>query len=192
MTNRTLTDIALAKVYFEILVEFAKSHHGQTIQYGELVAMAKKSYPDNAYVTKAIATDMGRRLDALREFTSQQQVPDLSALVVSKKTGDNGEGFKKSFDGQVVRQEIAQFDWTQLKLTFDHFIESEMQAHQQRLLKSKRPKKVKEKDARHIWWEFFKANRKDFPTLTFDQKESIIKLIMNGADPAEAMTQVSN
>jgi hypothetical protein len=191
MTNRTLADIALAKAYFEILVEFAKSHHGQTIQYGELVATAKKAYPSNPYVAKAIATDMGRRLDTLREFTLLQNVPDLSALVVSKKTGDNGEGFKQSFDGQVVRQEIAQFDWTQLKLTFDHFIESEMQAHQQRMLKARKPKKIKEAQARQMWWDFFQANKKEIPSLTLNQKESIVKLMMNGTDPGEAMIQVS-
>jgi hypothetical protein len=192
MRNRTLADIVLAKVYFEILVDFAKSHPAQTIQYGELVAMAKMAHPDNAYVAGAIATNMGRRLDALREFTSQHQVPDLSALVVNKATGDNGEGFKKSFDGDTVRQEIAEFDWTQLQLTFDQFIESEMVAYQQRELKTRRPKKIKEEAAREMWWTYFKANQAQIQNLTQDQKESIIQMIMRGLDPGDAFAAVTS
>ena len=192
MRNRTLADIVLGKVYFEILVDFAKSHPAQTIQYGELVAMAKKAHPDNAYVAGAIATNMGRRLDALREFTSQHQVPDLSALVVNKATGDNGEGFKKSFDGDTVRQEIAEFDWTQLQLTFDQFIESEMVAYQQRELRTRRPKKIKEEAAREMWWTYFKANQAQIQNLTQDQKESIIQMIMRGLDPGDAFAEVTS
>ncbi|WP_146183808.1 hypothetical protein [Limnohabitans sp. T6-20] len=191
MRNRTLADIALAKVYFEILVDFAKSHPGQTIQYGELVAKAKMAYPDSAYVAVAIATNMGRRLDALREFTSQHQVPDLSALVVNKATGDNGEGFRKSFDGEAVRQEIAEFDWAQLQLTFDQFIEGEMHAYQQRVLKARRPKKIKEAAAREMWWTYFKANQAQMPSLTQVEKESIIQMVMQGTDPGDAFAEVT-
>lgn len=191
MRNRTLADIALATVYFEILVEFAKSHPGQTIQYGELVAKAKKVYPDRAYVAGAIATNMGRRLDALREFTLLNQVPDLSALVVNKATGDNGEGFKKSFDGPQVRKEIAEFDWTQLQLTFDQFIEGEIHACEQRELKKSRPKKIKEEAAREMWWTYFKANQAQTPSLNQGQKESIIQMIMRGTDPGTALAQLT-
>lgn len=190
MNNRTLADIALAKVYFEILVNFAKSNRGQTIQYGQLVAKAKELYPQNRFVAGAIATNMGRRLDALREFTSQHQVPDLSALVVNKVTGENGDGFSRSFDGEVVRQQIADFDWLKLQLTFDQFIELEMQALEQRELKARRPKKIKEDAAREIFYVFFKENQKNLPSLSYEQKEKIIELLIKGVDPRDAFSDV--
>jgi hypothetical protein len=190
MNKRTLADIALAKVYFEILVNFAKSNRGQTIQYGQLVAKAKELYPQNTFVVGAIPTNIGRRLDALREFTAKHKVPDLSALVVNRVTGENGVGFNRSFDGEVVRQQIADFDWLKLQLTFDQYIELEMQAVQQRELKARRPKKIKEDEAREMCWIFFKENQKNFPSLTHDQKERIIKLIMTGIEPGDAFSEV--
>jgi hypothetical protein len=66
-----------------------------------------------------------------------------------------------------------------------------MQAHQQRMLKARKPKKIKEAQARQMWWDFFQANKKEIPSLTLNQKESIVKLMMNGTDPGEAMIQVS-
>lgn len=190
MNNRTLADIALAKVYFEILVNFAKSNRGQTIQYGQLVAKAKELYPQNSFVAGAIATNMGRRLDALREFTSQHQVPDLSALVVNKVTGENGDGFSRSFDGEVVRQQIADFDWLKLQFTFGQFIELEMQALEQRELKAYRPKKIKENTAREIFYVFFKENQKNLPSLSYEHKEKIIELLMKGVDPRDAFSDL--
>ena len=109
VTNRTHADIELAKVYFEILVELAKSENHQTIEYGQLVDEARARHPGNRYVQGAIATNIGRRLDTLRDFGTAQGLPDLSALVVNKKTKDNGDGFKKSFDGTTVRDSLHEY-----------------------------------------------------------------------------------
>ena len=109
MTNRTLADIELSRVYFEILIDLAKNQKDTTIQYGELVNAAKLAYPTNTYVQKAIAISMGRRLDAVREFTNLHNLPDLTSLVVNKTTGDNGRGFAESFDGDAVRQQVSAF-----------------------------------------------------------------------------------
>lgn len=132
MVNRTLLDIELARIYFEILVDYARSYPGKTIQYGQLVHLANDRYPNNQFVKSAIATSMGRRLDALREFTTHKNIPDLSSLVVNKQTGDNGEGFKKSFDGEAVRQIVSDFDWSKVKIDFDNYLVEERLALEER------------------------------------------------------------
>ena len=43
MANRTLADIELSRVYFEILIDLAKNQKDTTIQYGELVNAAINS-----------------------------------------------------------------------------------------------------------------------------------------------------
>src|SRR3989339_1531435 len=72
-TNITLTDVQLASAYYPILVDLAKHKHCLT--YGELVDRAKTEYPDKAVVRNAIAVSTGRRLDVVRLFTSERDLP---------------------------------------------------------------------------------------------------------------------
>jgi hypothetical protein len=192
MTNRTLTDIELSRVYFEMLIDFAKRRKGETVSYGELVVLAQAAYPDHPYVQKAIAVSMGRRLDALRDFTASNGLPDLSSLVVNKSTGDNGEGFKRSFDGDSVRQQVADFDWNSVQVSFESFIATEKDAALLRdaAKRAPKPKRVKEDVARQMWWDYFKDNRASLGDIDERRKEAIIRLIMACCSVEEALQQV--
>lgn len=192
MTNRTLADIELSRVYFEMLIDFAKRRKGETVSYGELVALAKAAYPDHPYVQKAIAVSMGRRLDALRDFTASNGLPDLSSLVVNKSTGDNGDGFKRSFDGDSVRQQVADFDWNSVQVNFESFIATEKDAALLRdaAKRAPKPKRVKEDVARQMWWDYFKDNRASLGDIDERRKEAIIRLIMACCSVEEALQQV--
>jgi hypothetical protein len=192
MTQRTLADIELSRVYFEILIDFAKHRKGETVRYGELVNLAKAAYPDHPYVQKAIAVSMGRRLDALRDFTSTEGLPDLSSLVVNKSTGDNGGGFKRSFDGESVRQQVADFDWHSVQLSFETFIATEKDAALQReaVKRAPKPKRIKEDVARQMWWDYFKDNRAALGDIDDRRKEAIIRLLMACVTIEEALRQV--
>lgn len=187
MSDRTLTDIALAKIYFKVLVAFAKNHPGMTITYGDLVEKAKETYPNDEFVESAIAVNIGRRLDTLREFTREHQVPDLSALVVNKITGDNGVGFTRSFDGDLVRQEISQFDWSSLSVEFETFIDLEVQAYERRQSAKRKPKKVSEDVALEIWWNYYKERKLEVGHINLEQKNDLIQRVMRGSTPAEAL-----
>lgn len=190
MSNLTLTDIELAKVYFELLVSLAKSNKGQTIEYGALVELAKEKYPSNVFVGGAIAVNMGRRLDALREFTKQHNLPDLSALVVNKATGKNGKGYTRSFDGDAVREQIAAFDWGSVQLDFENFIASEKLIFEERQIKKKKPKRIKEPEALQIWWEYYKTKKVEIGDISQDEKKAIVALIMQGYAPQDALNAV--
>ena len=93
--NVTLTDVQLASSYYPILVDIAKHKHCLT--YGELVERAKAEYPDRTVVQKAIAVSAGRRLDVVRMFTAERDLPDLTSLVISKGSGECGTGFTNHF-----------------------------------------------------------------------------------------------
>lgn len=190
VSNRTHADIELAKVYFEILVELAKSESGQTIEYGQLVDEARARHPANRYVQGAIATNIGRRLDTLRDFGSGQGLPDLSALVVNKKTKDNGDNYKKSFDGTTVREQIAAFDWNSVKIDFENFLAAEKELVLKRESQSRPPRKIKEPEALNLLWEHYKEHRSDVGAVTEKEKEKVVELIMLGLDPAQAIEQV--
>jgi hypothetical protein len=192
MANRTLADIELSRVYFEILIDLAKNQKDTTIQYGELVNAAKLAYPNNTFVQKAIATSMGRRLDAVRDFTYLHNLPDLTSLVVSKATGDNGIGFAKSFDGDAVRQQVSLFDWQSVQISFSEFLKEETQQFIQRQAEKaqNKPKKIKEPEAREIWWKYYQANKGAIGKISDSEKEQIIQLIMNCALPADALAKI--
>lgn len=190
MTNRTLADIALAKIYFELLVVFAQEHPGMTLTYSALVAQAKAVYPNDEFANGAIPVSSGRRLDALREFAKKHQVPDLSALVVNKVTGKNGCGFTRSFDGEVVRQEIAQFDWGSLNVEFKTFIDLEVLAYEQRQITKRKPKKIKESDALTLLWNYYKDRKAEIGQICSAEKALIVLAIMNGKEPPDALASI--
>ena len=194
MANRTLADIELSRVYFEILIDLAKNQKDTTIQYGELVNAAKLAYPNNTFVQKAIATSMGRRLDAVRDFTSLHNLPDLTSLVVSKATGDNGIGFAKSFDGDAVRQQVSAFEWQSVQISFSEFLNDETQQFIQRQAEKaqRKPKKIKESEAREIWWKYYQANKEAIGKISDSDKEQIIQLIMTCVLPADALAKVKS
>lgn len=194
MANRTLADIELSRVYFEILIDLAKNQKDTTIQYGELVSAAKLAYPNNTFVQKAIATSMGRRLDAVRDFTSLHNLPDLTSLVVSKATGDNGIGFAKSFDGDAVRQQVSAFEWQSVQISFSEFLNEETQQFIQRQAEKaqRKPKKIKESEAREIWWKYYQANKEAIGKISDSDKEQIIQLIMTCVLPADALAKVKS
>ena len=194
MTNRTLADIELSRVYFEILIDLAKNQKDTTIEYGELVNAAKLAYPTNTYVQKAIATSMGRRLDAVREFTNLHNLPDLTSLVVNKTTGDNGRGFAESFDGDAVRQQVSSFNWYSVQISFSEFLNEETQQYIQRQAEKaqKKPKKIKEPEAREIWWAYYQPNKEAIGKISDSEKEQIIQLIMVCVSPADALARVKS
>jgi len=132
MKNYTLADIELAIVYFYVLVGMVEARNFQTIEYKQLVELAKGQYPENSHVAAAVPVSIGRRLAAMRAFTTQCKLPDLSALVVCKATGKNSDDFTKSFDGESVRQQIAEFDWKQAPAAFEQVIAGERLEFEQR------------------------------------------------------------
>ena len=191
MTNLTHTDIDLAKIYFELLVAVAKEKPGQTIEYGELVTLAKNTYPDNEAVKGATAVSTGRRLGTLRDkFTKPNKLPDLSALVVNKSTGNNGGVYTQTFDAEALRAEISAFDWRTVQHDFDNFIATEKLAVQNRPSRSSRPVKVKEPEARQILWDYYQNNKAQIGLVNQPKKEASIRLIMQGHGIEDAIEQV--
>lgn len=176
----TLIDIQLATAYFPILVEFAMS--SQLVTYGDLVEKAKATYPDNQVVQRAIAVSTGRRLDIVREFTIQQDLPDISSLVISQGTGECGIGFTRTFDPVAVRETVYAFDWSNVTLAFGGFVAA-------RTTKLVPRKKVKENKALEIMSTYFYANRASLSSSVKEHREYIVERIMEGLSPEDAFSE---
>ena len=94
--NITLNDVQLAAAYYPILIDLAKHKHCLT--YGELVDRAKEENPEKEVVQNAIAISAGRKLDVVRLFTIDRELPDVTSLVINKGQGECGTGFTDHFD----------------------------------------------------------------------------------------------
>jgi len=180
MSNTTQIDLALASVYFPILVEIAKSKG--LITYSKLVDAAKLKFPGNEIVQNAIPVSTGRRLDVVRMFTNESCYPDLTSLVVNEGTGECGVGFLRSFDPEVVRKKVFEFDWNTVKTDFEGFITVTEK-------KIKPRKRVKADDARKLMSEYYQAHRDGLPHEIRGYREYLIESIMEGIEVEEAFSE---
>jgi hypothetical protein len=178
----TATDVHLAKTYFNVLVESAKQQ--QTITYGRLVEISKSRHPEDKIIQNAIPVSTGRRLNVVRQFTNQKKLPDLTSLAISKSTDECGKGFLKSFDPEQARSLVFSHDWHSIQTDFSGFIINTEKA----LIKRKR-KKLKEPQALEILYAHYKENRDHLPKSLGHARALAVELIMEGIDPASAITE---
>lgn len=180
-TVPTTTDLELALAYYTILVEQARMR--ELITYGQLVERAQSAFPGNAAVQQAIPISVGRRLDFVRDFTNQRNLPDLSSLVVSKSTGECGIGFTRSFDPVAARESVFAFDWQSVSTEFTGAVSVAAR-------KVTMPRKrISEEKARRLMSEYFMLHRADLPAEVRTHRESILRLIMDGVEPSEAFAR---
>lgn len=178
--NITLNDVQLASAYYPILIDLAKQE--RCITYGELVAKAKEMYPTRPEVQRAIATSTGRKLDVIRIFTAERDMPDITSLVISKTTGECSEEFIKYFDPIATRKKVFASDWSTVSTEFDFYIK-----HTQVVITPRKP--IKESEAIKMMSAFYKKNKKRFPPSVTEKREYIIKLLMKGFTEEEAFSE---
>ncbi|MBA1431047.1 hypothetical protein IFT37_09080 [Pseudomonas fluorescens] len=175
--NVTLIDVQLASVYYPILVDLAKHKHCLT--YTELVDRAKHEHPDSEVVQNAIPVSTGRRLDVVRLFTDERELPDLTSLVISKSTGECGSFFTRHFDPMAAREQVFSYDWNTATTDFAGFVEVTESAVKPR-------KKVKKPQARERMAAYYQANKAGLPLNVSEYREAIIELIMEGFPDQQA------
>lgn len=154
----------------------------ETVTYGELVEQAKAAYPDNETVQNAIPVSVGRRLDFVRSFTGQRQLPDLSSLVVNKTTGECDIGFTRSFNPEEARASVSAFDWRSVSTEFTGAVAAARKRSAPR-------KKRTEAAAAQVMYEYFTANKSSLPTDIKKYRPQILRLLIEGEEPSEAYAQ---
>lgn len=178
--NVTITDVKLASAYYPILIELAQHKHCLT--YSELVEKAKARYPGRPEVQSAIAVSTGRRLDVVRAFTVDHDLPDLSSLVISKGTGECGSFYTRHFDAEMERKKVFAFDWSKASRDFDGFVT--------KVEKEVKPRKRrKEAEALVVMATHYKEHKHTLPPTINKRRELIIESLMEGFSAEEAFDQ---
>ena len=180
--NITLNDVQLARAYYPILIDLAKHKHRLT--YGELVNKAKEMYPDLVYVQNAIAVSAGRKLDVVRLFTAECDLPDITSLIINQNKGECGTGFTDHFDPVEKRAEVYAYDWSGVSSDFDLYNAS---AERQTIPK----KRIKRAEAKKISFAYYKEHKGDYPSSIRDKREKIIAYLMEGYSVEESYEKVT-
>lgn len=108
--NITETDLAVASALYPVLVDCARQEPARKLTYGALLEEAKARFPSNHAIQMAIPVSLGRRLDVVRLFLTEQKLPNLTSLIVNAGTGEVGSAF--GANPEQVRAEVAAFDWS--------------------------------------------------------------------------------
>jgi hypothetical protein len=116
----TPTDAVLAKCYYPMLCELAKQKKEMTFK--EFVDAAKERYPNVEEVQNAIPVSTGRRFEYVRTYTTQYDLPDLSAWVVSQ-AGTNSDDYEADFDPQAERDASSKINWDDYEGHWSEFVE---------------------------------------------------------------------
>ena len=178
--NITLNDVQLAAAYYPILIDLAKHKHCLT--YGELVDRAKEENPEKEVVQNAIAISAGRKLDVVRLFTNERELPDVTSLVINKGQGECGTGFTDHFDPETTREEVYTYDWEEVTTDFDLYIED--------AVKNATPRKrINKKAALKIMSDHYSQNKSTYPSSIKEKREEIIILLMEGFDAEDCFKQ---
>ena len=152
--NITLNDVQLAAAYYPILIDLAKHKHCLT--YGELVRKAQEMYPEKEYVKNAIAVSTGRKLDVVRIFPNERNLPDVTSLIINKNEGECGTGFTNYYNFEEARKEVYCYDWSKVSPDFDIYIKV--------VEKRATPRKRRYRDeAKLIMSEHYRAARELYP-----------------------------
>ncbi len=177
----TSIDVQLAAIFYPILIEHAKRK--MRLTYGDLVSRGKELNPTNEVAQNAIPVSTGRRLDVVRMFTNERNLPDITSLVIGKSSGECGDGFTRSFDPEEVREAVFSFDWSGISSEFDGFVASAKKS----LIRRKRIDKLA---ATALMSEYFYAHRASLPDWIKEHRETVIELIEEGFSPETAYSQV--
>ena len=181
--NITLNDVQLAAAYYPILIDLAKHKHCLT--YGELVEKAKEIYPEKDYVKNAIPVSAGRKLDVVRIFTNERNLPDVTSLIINKSQGECGSGFTGSFDPVEARSKVFAYDWSEVAVEFDLYIND--------IKESTKPKKrLSHREATRLMSIYYQENKNYYPETIRKSRSELIALIMEGFSEKEAFDQISS
>ena len=189
VTNYTAYDIVLSTIYLPILIQVAQSK--KTITYGDLVQTAKELHPDNDYVQRSIPVTAGRRLNVLRQILRDNNLPDLSSLVVSASSGDAGDAYH--LHAETERKKVYDTDWDAhasiidsewVKYPYNEIDFSEIKRREPK------PKPPTRDELKRINYDYWVENKNQFPKWFRKKREELLDLLLQGYPVEECYKKV--
>jgi hypothetical protein len=194
-TNITVISVALARLYFAVLLEHLKAELAKpenerniTLQYLKLVERTRQKYAKAPYIEAAIPTNIGTRLLVVQLICEKLRLPNLACLGVNAD-GKPGIGYTQARDWEADKAAVLAYDWDNVSGDIANAFDIEAQGAAQRAEKQQR-RTVSEAEARDM---LYKASLQSPGKYKVDiyQKEAMIKLIMKGHSVDESYAAVT-
>lgn len=177
----THTDIHLARVFYDILLDHAQSSPGVPIRYKDVLARARRDHPSDESVAGAIPVSIGRRLEVIVRFVRDHKLPPLTCIAVNE-TGRPGDSYKEMHGSwEADMDAVARFSWAQWKGSWDIYTEAARKA-------ATPLKRRNEELARKIIHDEYVAGR--IPKLGQDVKERLVELLKDGLPVNDAWLEI--
>jgi hypothetical protein len=174
----TLNDINVGSKLYAALVRHAATHPGRSIFYGDLLDQARKLFPEDAEVKRAVPIGIGMKLLFVEAFCNENGYPNLACLAVNKTDKRPGGGFPGNWEQQM--REVADFDWSKAQPTLDAYVT--------RSISAVTPlRRRKETEARELLFAHFREHRSVYRDFTHDDREEMVSLLMEGFDSDTAL-----
>jgi hypothetical protein len=193
-TNITVISVALARLYFAVLLDHLKTELGKpengrdiTIRYGELVNRTKTRFHGAPYIEAAIPMNVGTRLLVVQLICEKLGLPNLACLGVNA-TGEPGIAYREARDWEADKAAVLAYNWDGVSADIASAFDVEAKEAARRAEKE-RPKTVSESEARKMLHSAAKANPGKYRVDNY-QKEDMIRLIMKGWPVDEAYDAV--
>lgn len=177
----TPTDAHLARIFYAVLLNQARTNAGQCLRYKELLARARQTHPSDEVVVNAVPIGVGRRLEVIVQFAQAHRLPPLTCLAVNE-TGRPGASYKPvNGSWQADMDAVAAFDWTQWH--------DRWESHVQAVRRAATPLKRRgEAQARELLYQEFRAGR--VGKLALDAKEQLVELLRDGLSFDDALQEL--
>lgn len=176
MIQFTHNDIEVGSRLVEALVRQAQSLQGMPITYGDLLTLARSLHPKDVVLGRAVPVGIGPKLRFVEGFCAAHAYPNLACLAVGK--GIQPPGL------EAERRAVAAFDWSTVDAQLPAYADTI------RATVPARFKPRKERPADVAWYAYFCSHRAACETLTQEDKQEIINLLMAGLDPDTALKRV--
>lgn len=183
--NVTEADLAIAAALYPILVNCARQNPVRILTYGALLDEAKKKAPIGHAIEKAIPVSLGRRLDVVRMFLDEQNLPNLTSLIVNAGTGEVGSAF--GANPEHVRAQVAEFNWNTVAEDFNLHIDV-----LRKDIESRSRLKLSREAAKRKMSDYFIANRSVLPKEIAAKREFIIELLCDGVPVDQAFSEAAS
>ncbi len=177
----TLNDIDVGSCLYSSIVVEAKKSGGVPIYYSALLEIARKLYPTDKVLEKAVPIGIGYKLLFVEMFCRAYGYPNLACLAVSRADDEPGGGYQGDWPAEM--QAVRAFDWEAATPELDDYANA-------RRAVARPLKKVKSELAALQFYTFYKAHGEYKDRISKEEKQEIIDLIIEGHSEDEAFKRV--
>jgi hypothetical protein len=181
----TSTDLHLARIYYDVLVDHAVACPGTALRYADVISQAQERHPADEALESAIPISMGRRLDVIARFVADHGLPPLTCLAVNA-SGKPGRSYKPvhgNWEADMLA--VSRHDWSACRDRWDAYVHDGVR-------KARKLKRRSKEDAAQEYWNYWKNTLGGTIRFSEEEKQGVLAMLREGHTAQEAFQEVAD